>query len=99
MVVFKIVVIPFIEHIGGLKSTPANQKLFPAKLSRNLSSAQGRVDYIRVRIIEKEDGLWAEPVLWKSGLIHTMVKADGLIEIDINTEGLDKGTIVNVIPV
>ena len=99
MVVFKIVVIPFIEHIGGLKSSPANQKLFPAKLSRNLSSAQGRVDYIRVRIIEKEDGLWAEPVLGKSGLIHTMVKADGLIEIDINTEGLDKGTIVNVIPV
>jgi len=99
MVVFKIVVIPFIEHIGGLKSSPANQKLFPAKLSRNLSSAQGRVDYIRVRIIEKEDGLWAEPVLGKSGLIHTMVKADGLIEIDINTEGLDKGTLVNVIPV
>jgi molybdopterin molybdotransferase len=99
MVVFKIVVIPFIEHIGGLKSTHANQKLFPAKLSRNLSSAQGRVDYIRVRVIEKEDGLWAEPVLGKSGLIHTMVKADGLIGIDINTEGLDKGTIVNVIPV
>ena len=99
MVVFKIVVKPFIEHIGGLKRTPANQKLFPAKLSRNLSSAQGRVDYIRVRVIEKKDGLWAEPVLGKSGLIHTMVKADGLIEIDINTEGLDKGTIVNVIPV
>ena len=99
MVVFKIVVKPFIEHIGGLKSTPGNHKLFPAKLSRNLSSAQGRVDYIRVRVIEKKDGLWAEPVLGKSGLIHTMVKADGLIEIDINTEGLDKGTIVNVIPV
>ena len=36
--------------------------------------------------------LWADPVLGKSGLISTMVKADGLIEIDINTEGLDKGT-------
>jgi len=32
-------------------------------------------------------------------LINTMVQADGLIEIDMNTEGLDKGTEVRVIPV
>ena len=99
MVVFKAVVKPFIEHIAGLKNTSTGKKMFPAKLLRNISSAQGRVDFIRVRTIEKDGGLWAEPVLGKSGLIHTMVKADGLIEIDINTEGLDKGTIVNVIPV
>lgn len=99
MVVFKAVVKPFIEHIAGLKNTSTSKKMFPAKLLRNISSAQGRVDFIRVRTIEKDGGLWAEPVLGKSGLIHTMVKADGLIEIDINTEGLDKGTIVNVIPV
>jgi molybdopterin molybdotransferase len=37
-------------------------------------------------------------VLGKSGLISTMVFADGLVEIDINTEGLDKGTVVEVIP-
>ena len=35
----------------------------------------------------------------QSGLISTMVNADGLIEIDINTEGLDKGTVVEVIPI
>ena len=99
MVVFKAVVKPFIEHIAGLKNTSTSKKMFPAKLLRNISSAQGRVDFIRVRTIEKDGGLWVEPVLGKSGLIHTMVKADGLIEIDINTEGLDKGTIVNVIPV
>jgi molybdopterin molybdotransferase len=39
----------------------------------------------------------AEPVLGKSGLIQTMVQADGLVEIDMNTEGLDKGTLVSVI--
>jgi molybdopterin biosynthesis enzyme len=31
-------------------------------------------------------------------LIHTIVQADGLIEIDKNTEGLDKGDQVQVIP-
>jgi molybdopterin biosynthesis enzyme len=31
-------------------------------------------------------------------LLNTMVMADGLIEIDINTEGLDAGAEVAVIP-
>ncbi|MGD8801308.1 MAG: hypothetical protein PVJ44_22520, partial [Desulfobacterales bacterium] len=43
--------------------------------------------------------LWADPVLGKSGLISTMVNADGLVQIDINTEGLDKGAKVEVIPI
>ena len=55
------------------------------------------VDYIRVRLIEKQGELWAEPILGKSGLINTMVKADGLVAIDMNTEGLDKGTTVEVL--
>ena len=33
----------------------------------------------------------ADPILGKSALIHTMVKADGTIAIGENTEGLDKG--------
>jgi len=48
---------------------------------------------------EKNGVLWAEPILGKSGLINTMVKAHGLIEIGVNTEGLDKGSEVEVIPV
>ena len=99
MIVFKMVVRPFIEHIGGKSATQMKPLTFPAQLSRNLSSAQGRTDYVRVKILENDNGIWAEPVLGKSGLINTMIKADGLIEIGINTEGLDQGTIVNVIPI
>ena len=98
MVVFTVVVKPFIEHIGGLSRQYGGKPKLPAQLSRNVSSAQGRIDYIRVRLTEKNNVLRAEPVLGKSGLISTMVKADGLIEIDINTEGLDKGIEVQVIP-
>ena len=94
MVVFSTVVRPFIEQISGLQNS--RQFSVPALLNRNLSSAQGRVDYVRVRLVEKGGILWAEPVLGKSGLINTMVKADGLISIGINTEGLDKGTEVQV---
>ena len=97
MIVFEVVVRPFIEHIGGLSLKHKRFVKPTALLSRNISSAQGRRDYIRVRLIKKGDTLWAEPILGKSGLINTMIKADGLIEIDMNTEGLDKGSTVEVI--
>ena len=99
MVVFKTVVEPFIQHLGGLRTPIAEKTTYPARLSRNVASAQGRVDYIRVRITKRDGEIWAEPVLGKSGLIYTMIQADGLIEIGINTEGLDKGTIVDVMPI
>jgi molybdopterin molybdotransferase len=98
MIVFSRIVKPFIEHISGISRTYGKEIRLPALLSRNVSSAQGRVDYIRVRVDRKEGSLWAEPILGKSGLINTMVKADGLIEIGMNTEGLDKGAKVEVIP-
>jgi len=99
MVVFEVVVKPFIEQISGLSVKHKKKFKLPARLSRNISSSQGRADYIRVRLNEKDGTLWAEPILGKSGLINTMVKADGLIEIGVNTEGLDKGAEVEVIPV
>ena len=68
-----------------------------ARLSRNVASAQGRIDFVRVRLMQENSETWAEPILGKSGLISTMVKADGLIEIGENTEGLDQGAEVEVI--
>lgn len=96
MVVFKMIVLPFIDRIAGRRTE--RRIRIPAKLGRNLASAQGRVDYVRVRLSEKDGLVWADPVLGKSGLINTMVKADGLIEIGMNTEGVNKGDTVFVIP-
>ncbi len=98
MVVFEIVVKPFIEHISGLSLEHARNFNLSARLNRNVVSTQGRADYIRVKLNEKDGILWAEPILGKSGLINTMVNADGLIEIGLNTEGLDEGAQVAVIP-
>ena len=98
MIVFSRIVKPFIERISGYSDASDKKSRLTARLSRNLASTQGRVDYIRVRLVHREGIIWAEPILGKSGLINTMVKADGLIEIDMNTEGLDNGTEVEVIP-
>jgi len=101
MVVFEMVVRPFINRIKGMAETSnaAGDAGWTARLRRNLSSAQGRVDFIRVSLSEEDGVLWADPVLGKSGLINTMVKADGLIRIDQNSEGLDQGATVEVMPI
>ncbi|HHY34068.1 MAG TPA: molybdopterin molybdotransferase MoeA [Firmicutes bacterium] len=62
-----------------------------ARLSRNLSSAPGREDHIRVKLREEEGVLWADPVLGKSGLISVMVNSDGEIVIPLEREGLRAG--------
>lgn len=98
MVVFDRIVRPFIEKIGGLDpECHAPPLRIRARLTRNVASAQGRRDYVRVRLVAKGHELTAEPILGKSGLLSTMLKAHGLIEIDRNAEGLEKGTMVPVI--
>jgi molybdopterin molybdotransferase len=97
MVVAEVFLAPFLERIGGdrASSERARNKIV-ATLSRNIESASGRDDFIRVKLIRK-DGAWiAEPIFGKSGLISTLVEADGLLRIDRNTEGLYQGQEVEV---
>ena len=99
MVVFLAVVKPFLSYLEGIPINTAVVPLPTARLTRNIPSVQGRVDYIRVRLVERDGELWAEPVLGKSGLIRTMVEAQGLVAIDLNQEGLEQGTPVRVLPI
>ncbi|MFO7751874.1 MAG: molybdopterin molybdotransferase MoeA [Desulfobacteraceae bacterium] len=99
MVVFKIVAAPFLNRISGHRVYVQYGLKFRAQLTRNLSSVQGRREFVRVKLTTRANGLKAEPVLGKSGLIRTMVKADGLLEIGENEEGLKKGTLVDIIPI
>jgi len=98
MVVFKVVVLPFLRKLMGDKAWAQRGIAIPAILTRNVASAQGRTDFVRVDLQEKEGKLYAAPVLGKSGLIRTMVMARGLLEIGENVEGVEKGTLVKVLP-
>ncbi|CAG1769628.1 molybdopterin molybdotransferase [uncultured bacterium] len=97
MIVFTRITRPFLRHIGGRCDPYSADVSIPARLSRNVASVQGRTDFIRVRLTRHGAELWAEPVLGKSGLLNTMVHADGIIEIGKNIEGLEEGTSVEVI--
>jgi len=96
MVVLKIVVIPFLNQLKGLDNRDRTIRV-PAILSRNVASAQGRREFIRVLLERQADRMIAKPVLGKSGLIRTMIHADGLLEIGDHVEGLEKDTLVHII--
>jgi molybdopterin molybdotransferase len=97
MIVFSRIVRPFLLHIAGLAAATEEEIRIPARINRSVASAQGRTDFIRVRLLRRGTQWWAEPVLGKSGLINTMVHSDGIIEIGKNVEGLDEGAPVEVI--
>ncbi len=95
MIVFTLFVKPCLHHLEG-ETIDRQPPRFKAQLSRNIASAQGREDYIRVSLQKGKQGWEAMPILGKSGLISTMVRADGLVRIDQNCEGLEKGEWVEV---
>ena len=98
MVVFSVVVKPFLNHISGIRENDGRTTKPKAVLSRNIASPLGRQDYVRVKITHENGVVKAHPIPGKSGLISTMVKADGLVVIPMNSEGLDQGAEVEVLP-
>ncbi len=89
---------PVLDVLCGVQGRRADQLkgVVQARLSRNVSSSQGREEHIRVMIEEREDGLWAVPLLGKSGLLRTLVHADGTFVIPVNVNGKEKGEAVEV---
>jgi len=99
MVIFITLVAPSLWRMGGRKDwdTPYPWTL-RAKASRNIPSAQGREDYVRVKFALEGDELVAVPIFGKSGSISTMVKGDGLLRVEMDSEGVEEGEEVEVWP-
>lgn len=95
MIMFQLFAVPILERLQGLRPAQTDLRL-SAKIARNVPSAVGRTDYIRVKLEEREDGLWAVPVFGKSGLISTLVESEGIVEIAANKEGIVEGESVKV---
>jgi len=92
MIVFRLIGAPLLGA-GGLTAS------LRARLTRSIHSQVGKEDYVRVRLVRDGTGEWqADPVLGKSGLIATMVRADGLARIPLESEGAEAGETVEVIP-
>jgi molybdopterin molybdotransferase len=98
LVVAQVFLAPFIRYLGGeaLKRGPAGARV-RAVLIASVHSAQGREEYVRVKMEESQGQLGARPVFGKSGILSTLVKADGFVVVPIHTEGIPAGETVDVI--
>jgi molybdopterin molybdotransferase len=91
----RLFVVPVLELLQNRKPVLPGAR-WSARLSRNVASQAGREDWVPVRLIEDEAGLTAEPVFGKSNSIFTLVRADGLIRIPADANGLSAGELVKV---
>ncbi len=97
MVCFDFFVKPVIDILSGIDlSTPEPLPTLTAHLDRNINSAPGRLDLIRVQLIQKEEVWHAIPILGKSGSISTLSRAQGYFLIDEKSQGVTENTEVEV---
>lgn len=97
LVVAQVFLAPFLRYLEGeeLKRRPAGT-LVRATLATSVPSAQGREEYIRVKIEDKQGQISARPVFGKSGMLSTLVKADGFFVVPIHAEGIPAGEMMDV---
>lgn len=94
LLVARQLVVPLIKQLAGEK--PAPTPYIEAQLTANIPSATGREDTIPVRLYSQGESWCAEPVFGKSNLIYTLVNADGVVVVPLNSGGLKAGTLVRV---
>jgi len=95
LVIASIFVTPLIEHLLGLSGARPRAEL-TARLALNLASQAGREDWVPVRLVQTSHGLEADPIFYKSNLIFSLARADGLVHIPADATGLGVGEMVQV---
>jgi len=99
LVIFDLFAAPLLRRLGGesAQSLGRFERTVKATLKTNVASQIGREDYVRVTLEGAVNQLVAAPLPSKSGAIFTLVKADGMVRIEMNQDGLEQGEEVDVI--
>lgn len=89
---------PVFKKLVGLSDYrfAGRKSIVMARMAKNVASSSGREDHIRVALEERDGEIWANPIIGKSGLITTIVKADGIVVIPLRKLGLEQGEMVEV---
>lgn len=85
---------PVIEQLAG--SAAEDSEFIKAVISRQLSSPMGVDEFVRVKVGLVGDKHIATPVGRGAGLMMSLVRADGMLKIPANSEGLRAGSEVEI---
>lgn len=95
LIVYEVLVRPLLRWLAGEEGR-LWEPAVSARLDRNVPVKGGSEEYLRVVLSPGEDGLWAAPVLGKSGAVSTLARADGLVRVPASRRGLHRGDAVEV---
>ena len=97
-VCFEVFVRPVLQRLSGLipKDVVPPTKVVRATLAQNIPSVIGREEYVRVQLRRAGSKILAEPIFGKSGLILTLLRADGLVRVPSEVNGLYRDEEVEV---
>lgn len=91
---FNLFVRPLVLRMLGLPAPMP--KTIKARLSRQVASAIGQEEFLRVKLGRVSDNLIATPVSRGAGALMTLVRADGIVRIPAESEGIGAGQDVTV---
>ena len=94
MIVLDQIIKPVIQHLTGVVARPDAQ--IQATLSGKVVSSLKYQEFIRVSLGYVGDRFVATPLPRGAGVVTSFVKADGILEIPINSEGYEKNTAVTI---
>jgi molybdopterin molybdotransferase len=99
LIVAQAFLVPFLRYIQGaaFQKGPLGPRI-DVTLTASIHSTIGLEEHVRIRIDEKPGGIYeASPIHGKSGMLSTMVKANGILVIPMNIEGFSRGETVRAI--
>ncbi len=86
---------PLVRKLYGVKEVP--EPTVRARLTRRVANVAGFRSYYRVVLYREGGVIYAEPLrLTGSGIISTLIRGNGILEIKENVEGYEEGSEVVV---
>ena len=96
LVIASLFVVPVIRTLLGERMSRPPSSV-PATLIVNVASASGREDWVPVKLERSPEGSYqAQPIFGKSNLIFILSRADGLVRIPSEANGVSAGAEVTV---
>jgi putative molybdopterin biosynthesis protein len=81
---------------NALGVTPEKREKLKAILKENIPSKLGMHEIVRVKLLEKDGRVFAFPLKRGAGVLSSLVKADGLLHIPKDEEGVNEGAEVEI---
>lgn len=94
MTIFDQIVLPVLAQLAQIK-LPQRQ-IIEAALTQRITSSLKYKEFIRVRLSKLNSKWLATPLARGAGLLASLCRADGIIELDQNCEGLEAGSRIAV---